>query len=400
MSRLVKVISLVIIFSLFMVNIAYAGIGLSPASISFYNMTRGGYAEKYLTVSNPGNELISVVVSAEGEEVGEFLTFQPQKFNLTGESYKIVKVNVTTPNDIPNGIYEGSVYVIGKPIIEFEGGSQLAVASGVSAKATIGVTDIETKEYRVESVRVFETEECREIQVQTSMRNSGNVRVTPEINVKIISKDESQVLQNYDYTADTMLPTTVESFMMRIPYKLEQFKCIPVGEYRVVVSYYVDGRQFDLRYLRLVIHERGALTVSGELLDMLTSPNITLGDVLKIDGIFKNTGQLPVKSKLTVDVYEGSRLIDTTEGEEKEVGIGGVTNLTAYYRPESAGKFLLKGEVWFEGKVSNQREIEVDVFLPMIFMVGIAVAAIIAVVVIIFFLRRRMAKPKRGRRRR
>ena len=106
-----------------------------------------------------------------------------------------------------------------------------------------------------------------------------------------------------------------------------------------------------------------------------------------------------MKSKLTVEVYDGTKLVDTVSSDEREVGIGEISRLIAYYEPSSAGKFLLKGGVWFEGKTSNIREAEVEVLFPMIYMIAIATGAILAVIIAIIFLRKR-AGPKKGRRRR
>jgi len=247
--KTIGVAAFAVIFSVMISNIALAGVGLSPASVEFYNMTRGGYAERYLTISNPGEEMTEVRVSAEGG-ISEFLLFYPSIFNLTGNAYQIVMINASPPVDMPNGIYEGTVFVVSRPL--FEGaaqGSQLIVASGVSARTFIEVTDVETKEYTVETAMIYETEECRDIQINLAIRNTGNVRATPKANIMITSMDGSVTLQNYDFTGDVMLPTTLKSYFLRVPYRIEQFKCIPPGDYKVTINFYLDGRQTESRYL-------------------------------------------------------------------------------------------------------------------------------------------------------
>ncbi|MEM5814281.1 MAG: hypothetical protein QXD77_00500 [Candidatus Aenigmatarchaeota archaeon] len=397
--KVIGTAAVTIMFSVMISGIALAGAGLSPASLEFYNMVRGGYAEKYLTISNPGSDDVEVTVSAEGD-MAEFLTFYPNRFNLSAGNYMMVKVNATPPIDMANGVYRGTIFVVSRPVLEGENqGSNLMVASGVSAAITIVVTDVETKDYAVEWVSVSDTEECRDIVVTMSIRNTGNVRVTPKANIRITSEDGSKLLQNYDFTGKVMLPTTLSTYIIRIPYSMEQYRCIPAGKYKITADFYLDDRAMETRYAGLTIFERGVLSVSGELMELYSSQSdITLGDTLKIDGLFKNTGQLPVKSKLKIEAYQNDRLIDTTEGEEIEIGTGGLENVTAYYKPSAAGNILLRGRVLYEGKLSNIKEISVNVSYPTVFFIAMAVGAIIIIAVAIFLLKRKGSK-KRPRRR-
>ncbi|MEM5814662.1 MAG: hypothetical protein QXD77_02500 [Candidatus Aenigmatarchaeota archaeon] len=376
----------VIISFAFLSSTAYAGVGLSPASVEFKNMLRGGYSELYLTVSNPTTEDTTVTVGAEGE-LKDWLYVEPSAFNMSGVSYKVVKVIARPPDSVPNGYYRGRVLVVSKPILppEMAGGSTISVASVVSADASVEISDLQMVRYNVEGVNVPDTEECRPILIYENLRNTGNVNVTPKFNVEISGKTSGTVVQTYDYASDAILPTQKSNVLLRVPYSIGQFKCIPVGRYSAQIKAYAGDSVMDTSNLDFTIYERGALTVAGEIIELNAPRNVTLGEVVKINALFKNTGQIAVSAKLKAEIYEGGRLVDTVSSDQKEVAAGGTDTLTAYFTPRTGGTHRVLASAVFEEKSSNTAEAAVEVFWPQIYWIAVGAALVVSAAGILLF---------------
>jgi len=387
MRRLLLPVVMLISFAI-LSNAALGGAGLSPASVDFEDMVRGGYAERYITVSNPTDEMTTVTVGTEGDISG-WATAEPQMFNLSGISYRIVKIIVRPPSSIPNGVYSGRMLVVAKPYVppEMSSGSSVSVASVIMASVSVEISDLQMLSYKVENVRMPDTEECRPILVYFSLRNTGNVNVTPRFDAEIISKSNGETVQKYSEKGSSILPTQALSHSLRIPYKMEQFKCVPEGLYRAhIVSYTDSGSIMDTSDLDIRIYPRGTLTVGGEIMSLEVPNNVTQGDVIKINALFKNTGEIPVMAKLKAEVYSGGRLVDTVSSEQIEVGPGSVVSLPAYYTPSGGGKYKILASVIFEEKSTETVQAEVEVLWPQSYMIIIAIL-IVACLVAIYLLK-------------
>lgn len=373
--------------------IAFAGVGLSPSTVYFEKMVRGGYAEKYITVSNPTDEDVSITVAVEGEISGWF-DIEPKNFNLSGIGFKIVRVIARPPSNIPNGVYRGRVLIISKPVMPPEApqGSVIRVASVVAADALVEVSDVQLMRYNVEKLDLPSTEECRPIIITAYVRNTGNVNVTPSFHIEIKSL-AGQLVKSYDYKAELpILPTTSKTIFIRVPYEIEHFKCIPEGTYIAEITAYTDdGSVMDKSSIKFKIYKRGVLTVAGELIELKAPKNITLGEVAKVEALFKNTGQIPVAAKLNVEVYSGGRLVQTLSSDPVEVYMGGVNPLTVYFKPGFPGKYTLSAIANFEQKTSNVLQTEIDVLVPLYYWV-ILFVALILVFLFVYYKKRKGSK--------
>ena len=369
---------------------AFAGAGLSPGSVTFENMVRGGYSERYLTISNPTDEDVSISVSTEGD-ISSWVKAEPSSFNMSGVSYRIVKIVVRPPASIPNGMYTGNIFVVSRPVsAEASGGNSVSVASIVVGDATIEISDRQMLRFEVERLLLPNTEECRPIMISASVRNTGNVNVTPNFHVEITSRDGGTVLQQYDYTDKPLFPTTAATLAISVPYSLQQFKCIPSGYYTANIKSYAGSSTIDSSSLNFQIHPRGTLTVGGEILELRLPSNVSLGDVAKIEALFKNTGGVPVAAKLNLEVYQGGRLVETLTSDQTEVFIGGVQPLTVYFTPKSGGKHSLVAYAVFEDKKSDVKNADLEVMWPSsYFVAGGAVLLVAAGAAGYYFMRKK-----------
>lgn len=378
---------------------AFAGVGLSPVSVDFGRMLRSGYSERYFTVSNPSEEPQDVSVSVEGK-IGSWITLKPATMTLEPHSYGVFGVVMQPPDDAANGGYSGSLMVIARPhtAAEIEGATGVSVASVVSASMSVEISDYQILQYKVEGISVPDTEECRPIIVTINIRNTGNVRVDPRFAITVTGEDGT-VLQQHDETVDMLLPTHAAIVNIRVPYQLSQFGCIPKGKYRADITSYAGDAVMDRSTLSFSILARGQLEIKGEIVELIAPTNVTLGETVRIDAVFKNTGQLPLSVKPMIEVFSGPALVDTVSGDAVDIGLKGIDKLTAYWKPGVPGKYTLRATASFEGHSSAPVEREIEVNAPTWWMLaGIAVGG--AIVAAAFFLLRRGSRRTQKRKKR
>lgn len=386
-----------IIFALLAMPVA-AGVGASPASITFSNLLRSGYAESYMTISNPGSEPVNVSVGIDGNVVG-WLTATPSSLVVQPGAFAVVKLVIQPPADIPNGIYSGTVLVMSGPTTPATpaGGTSVAVASAVGVVITAEISEAQRLEYRVEGAWVPDTEECRPVQLVVAVRNTGNVRERARFDINILSSGST--IKSYSWTSDEMLPTKVYNLVARVPYELEQFRCIPVGSYVASFTAWLNDALMYTGSVPFKIWERGSLTVAGAITQLTVPQTVMLGESVRIDAAFHNTGQLPVLAKLKAEIYQKSmsdwRLVDTVESDEIDVNLAATETLTAYYKPGWSGDYKVKATVLFEGKSSAPAEAEFKVLMPTILMAGIGAALIIIIILVVLLWRRQRKKKQR-----
>lgn len=369
----------------------FAGIGVSPGEVQFQDMMRAGYAERYVTVSNPGSGSLIVWGGVDGE-ISSWVSFEPANFTLGPGAIAIVKIIARTPVDIPNGVYKGITLITAKPATAatITQGAGAVTVSAVGITTTVTITDIQRLEFKLDSISAPDTEECRPINVILATRNNGNVKVSPRFHFDVWSADEKTLLQQYDWTGQELLATQVATLIARIPYEVAQYHCIPVGSYVIKMSAFAGDIQVAQGDIPFQIVPRGTLTVAGDLTKLDVKPIAFLGEVVRIDADFKNTGQLPVTAKLKAEVYKGNQLVAAEESDAKEFNMGESGQLSAFWKPGLWGDYVVSASAIFEGKNTTARQATVSVKIPDMYLWGgAAVIAVIILLAIVFIMRRR-----------
>jgi len=380
---------------------ALGAIGLSPASARVSEMLRGGYAERYFTVSNPSSDMEDIIIGIEGSPAG-WITVDPANFTLDAYSYGVFKAIIQPPNDTPNGGYSAIMLVISKPHTapDISQTTGVAVSSAVAATISVDISDYQVLKFNVDGINLPDTEECRPITATINIRNVGNVRVNPRFVFDITGSDGTLV-QHYEETTATVMPTQGPAVTVRVPYQLSQFGCIPQGRYKADIVSYAGDVIMDKSTASFNIFPRGQLALSGEILELIVPSNVTLGETVKIDAVFRNTGQLPVIAKPVIEVMSGPALVDTATGEESDVRMGGIVKLTTYWKPGMPGKYSLRATAMYEGHSTAPLEAQVEVFPPAWwYAAGIAIGVAIVVIGFIFLRRGKKKERKTTRRKR
>lgn len=333
--------------------VSAAGIAVGPSSLAIDNALRGGSFERSLTIFNPSDTGFDVVLKTEGS-AKDWIKFSAidgseeiQKVYAPKKGQIPVLMRVKVPDDAANGRYTAKV------IVETVPGEKVPGSVGTILQATstleITVTDVERVSGEVMSIVVRDTEVDIPLGIEVGFKNTGNVVATPEITA-VISRDGT-VIDTISEAKTPVSPTITERIVVHWPNE-----GLAAGTYQVDVTVSLrdailaeEGRTFEILPL-------GSLTRQGELTDLDYEGALTVGKPIKITGLFKNSGSIATRARLSGEVYRGGSLVDVISGDEMTVQVFSENPLTAYYTPKEPGEYTMKTCAVFEGKTTDSKD--------------------------------------------
>jgi hypothetical protein len=381
----------VMAIAILVVSSAVFAIGASPASFDFPQLLRGGYAEQVVVISNPSDSDIAIRMGGEGE-TGEWISAEPSEFILAPRSSGASVIKVEPPMDIANGDYRGNILVIGSPLDTGDG--QISIMGGVSLVITAEITDTEIKDYEIRKVQAQPTEECRPIEVVVRVANIGNVRVNGDFT--LVLKKDDKIFHTKDYSTEEMLPTHEYTYLIDLPYELEQYDCIPVGQYVVEFVANLDGKEIFSQDLPLTISERGSLRIEGILTNIRIPENVDIGQLVQVRSDFENNGELTYRAQLAGDIYSGGILSDTVKGDAVEVLKGENKEISFNYRINVPGDYEISVYAVdsISGAKTDEQQFPINVAIPALYLIGglLLIVIILVVLYLKFFKGKKMEK--------
>ena len=386
---LMKLILSVFLMLFLAANVAMA-LGVGPSALKFEKVLRGGYAEQTLIIMNTADAPIEIKVQKEGE-VAEWLrfysrentSFNPASFIIGPRANFQLQVIVTPPLDAQVRVYDGRLTVISSSPKDQPEGNVLGIETAVAASVRIELTGEQIVDYAVDGVQISDAEEGLPIMLAISGENKGNVRIKPNIHVDILDRDKKNVLRSLDLTGSEVLPTTKKIDVLNITNDLQ------IGQYWAVVNVSVSGKQVYSQILTFDVFEKGSLRVKGELVRIDNEIWAEIGDVVKINAIFKNTGELSVNAKFKGEVYFDGKIVGLLESEELIVPAGEEMQLPTFFTPQKDGRHAIKGAVYYSKKVTFEKDGVINV-LPARFSIidilagGAIYAVIIAAMIFVY----------------
>lgn len=333
--------------------VSAAGIAVGPSSLAIDNALRGGSFERSLTIFNPSDTGFDVVLKTEGS-AKDWIKFSAidgseeiQKVYAPKKGQIPVLMRVKVPDDAANGRYTAKV------IVETVPGEKVPGSVGTILQATstleITVTDVERVSGEVMSIVVRDTEVDIPLGIEVGFKNTGNVVATPEITA-VISRDGT-VIDTISEAKTPVSPTITERIVVHWPNE-----GLAAGTYQVDVTVSLrdailaeEGRTFEILPL-------GSLTRQGELTDLDYEGALTVGKPIKITGLFKNSGSIATRARLSGEVYRGGSLVDVISGDEMTIQVFSENPLTAYYTPKEPGEYTMKTCAVFEGKTTDSKD--------------------------------------------
>ncbi len=370
------------------------GIGIYPTEISFDDALRGGDYFRTVGVVND-SDFQRVFSFKPGGEAGQWLSL----VDMTDRT-KVVDSVLVPPHsdgrvllrlsvqpDVANGQYAGTVTVLGEAApVELGGGAGAGVSVGGEISIEVKVTGTQNIAGSLIDVATSDTEVGLPLQVRTTIQNSGNVRIQPQIGLAVVT--QATVVGQTTFATDPVYPQEIKTLISQW-----DSTNAATGDYVARVAVNFGGLDLGRRELPFKVFPRGTLTRQGVLdsLELVSQPKP--GSAAKVIATFRNTGQIESRAAFVGELYRGSELIQGVTSPEKFVAKGDTGSLEVFLNIPKAGTYTLNGKVNFEGKESEVKELTFrvagDSSLPIWLWVGVVAGVIVAAMAGRSLLRRR-----------
>ena len=371
---------------------AYAvGVGVSPATLSYEKVLRGGTAQEQFTISSSADADVYYTIRVEGNDWFSFSPTPPVKVPAKGS----VRVNaiVNPPADTPTGVYNCTIYVEPAEVNVTEGeGAIMGIFAALGLRTSIEITGEQILAGNVYRIYVEDNEIGKPIRFKTGFSNTGNVRANPGIDIEILK--EEAVIDTLK-KSEEIIPGEAKEIIAEWTGK-------DLGEYNANVRVLLNGDLLSQRDLKFKVLERGALTCMGEVVDVTAPAEANVSMPVKLEVGFKNTGVVAMEAKIKGDVIRNDKLVEVIEGDPVLIEVGNTATLTAYFTPKKPGEYLIDSDVVYEGKKAEISPITVSVKseaggvkIPesWVLVAVIAGLGVVVAVVLIYIVRRKSKKP-------
>jgi len=369
------ILLLLIIFILPIVS--GANIGVTPATIHFKNVLRGGYAERSVIISVDSENPIKISLTTRGE-IKDWLNFSSLEFEVNKSSPYRLKVSVNPPEDIPNGNYTGFIKLTASQDTKAaEGHATGAVIASLDLYTIVEITDIEYFSCKATNFKVESAEKGDPIIFSLDVYNGGNIRIKPRIKIDIWDQEQINLVKEVEFSETEIIPTTKKKVIIEV-----DSGDMELGQYWADVSA-IDC--YSSSTLTFDVLEPGALKASGILEKIITNPWINEEETTMIQAVFKNNGEKTVRAQFKGKINKGNKIIQILESEKILVPIDNSTTFNFYFTPKEKGKYIVSGRVFYEGKRTYEKSAVINVkpsgfklsslFIPLIYLILIILIA-------------------------
>jgi hypothetical protein len=350
-----KIVFVLAICFLFIFKAVLAvNLGISPASVDFPNVLRGGYSERWIVISADSDRPILAEVDTLGD-IKEWINFSVQVFNVSKGNPYYLKVSVIPPLDTPNGNYTGFLRVktgdMGSGVEDHFVG---IVKSTLNLKISLIVTDIESLECSVSSLSVDSAEQGDDILFHADISNNGNVKLRPNVNIGLWDQEQISKVGNFEFHLDEILPTTKANFTLRV-----KSSGLEIGQYW---AEFLSRECYFSQTLTFDILKEGALKASGILSGIATKKSAQLGETVLLLAKFKNTGEKEIDAQFKGQISKDGKIVQILDSEKVNVGILRTNDFSFYFTPGKTGKYVISGRVYYSGKKTFESSTTIDIF--------------------------------------
>ena len=218
-------------------------------------------------------------------------------------------------------------------------GNEARVISEAGVIVGVDFTVVESVDPEVTftKLKTYPTEVNTPLRTTVMVENIGVVDWRPkaiELLVDAVDNDEELVVfRNAD------VPLLAPGETMELEFIQDQHE-LSVGEYTMELAILNDesSQLVDAIVSSFTVHPMGTLSQQGVIIDAsLNKTVIDVGETVKVDVQFENTGQVPVETNVEVELFNGNELIGHTEGVPQTVSPGEQAVLNAYVLVGEAG---------------------------------------------------------------
>ncbi len=379
-----------------MPSVLGVSIGVSPGRIEFKNMLKDGYAEQYVTISTSIPEDVRTHYEVSGE-VKNWLRFDPpnESFVMSKTKPYKLKIIATTPSDAATRTYVGEITFVTDALAGVSGGMGSAVRAAIISKTVVDITDKQILMCRAGGLDFKDTEEGKPIEFYASVYNDGNVRLRPVFVIEVWDQMQENIIFSKELVGDEILPTTRGEYLFEIENNLK------IGQYWVNVL--VRSEDVSLKdcwvsdFLTFSVFERGTILDKGVLEKVSSKTWAFVGEIIPITALFRNEGEKSVDARFKGKITLEDEIVEVLESDELRVLPGESVELTTYFTPKEAGRYVVTGRVLYNNKLTFEKGTIINVNYAQRFegIKLIPIFSYILILVIILFLIYKIRKERK-----
>jgi hypothetical protein len=344
------------------------GLGVSPSRLIHDNLIRGAHVEREIVLSrSDATDELFFKVQPEGTIAAWLTTNHGDSFTIpSGQQRFPVTIMMDVPEDASNGSYKGNLRFVSSisPADSQEaasGANGVGVSVDAVVQASLEITGDQLLEFAVSSIDIPTMEEGWPLQAVLLLENTGNVSAAPT-KVKIefwdkFRKEFITVLESNDFSnIQPVHAFTRGDFVVPIE---NDFK---VGQYWGLVEAYEGERLIAEADVIFDVVEPGSINKKG-LLKNFSSAAVDPepGDLVKLEGVFENTGASNVIAKLIVEIERDGKLVEVLQSNSVGVSTGKEESLSVLFTPQVNGHHKVKAHIEYSGKKTNEEKISFQV---------------------------------------
>ncbi len=329
------------------------GVAISPGTIDFGDMVKGGYAEARVRISTTKDIGTFNRRMSPLSETPEWITFAPDEksFEVEKGYPEYIKIKINVPNDARNGFYENRVsFLMEKEPDEMETGVSLIPSVGVDVN--INVTDTQILKCNVNSLSIADAEFKKSLSLSAEIKNTGNVRILPEARIKIWDSNKENIVSEKTVLFDEILATVLSNQKLSVENELDE------GQYWADMS--VDQCGFST-VSEFDVFGEGALKADGEILRLERMSWMEVGQITPISVYFKNTGEKAYDAVFKGTIESYGEIIQVLESEKLKIDKGDIEIFEMYWTPEKPGRYGVYGSVYYDNKKTSEFNSNINV---------------------------------------
>lgn len=330
-------------------------VGVAPGTITVNNVANGVTIPKKVRITRPTTAgTLTFRAEAQGE-ASRYISLSNQTVTiLPGQSYADFEFSIN-PKTASNGSHKA--FLVFTTTEGKRGGSQFGVTTyeGATAEINFNVTD---SQVNLISIGGLVTEPVESIISPTftfNIMNEGNVDSRPdEIKVTITDRNHTILLQ--ETILKDLLPLVAPGQTQSVT--VSTTKKLPPGVYYLNAAFLHNGKKiFEKNDAYFTVSPEGTLSQDGELKSISVLPSEgTVGTLLKIDGVFANTGSIGTQPKFFVQVSREGKPLDTLQSSQEYVGVKREGKFSVTFRPDTTGVYEFTGYFAFGIKETARKK--------------------------------------------
>ena len=377
---------------LFTVVVQAASIGISPGKIVYNDVLKGGYAEQVIRVTSNAGEPVIASYQASGDVASWIrLSTNTSEFTIPPSGPAPLTIIVEPPADLPSGKYSGALtFTTVSSTGEIEGRAGGYIQAAVTILVEVMVTGDEIRSCIAGGMNVADNEVGNPLDVTFIVRNNGNVRITPKVDVQVWDQLQKQVMLSSQVSGDLLLPTQ-ERTMLK---SMSSTGLLPA-------QYWADIKLPECSAHQIVtfsIVEKGGISDIGIFEALEVKPWSNVGETIPLIARFRNSGPRTVSAKIQGNILLDNTVAQVLETEEIRVEPGDVAELTSYFSPKQPGRYLASARILYNSKLTETRDAVLNV-KPGELESGISLWPLfifIVILVSIFVVARKIIRERRG----